>query len=59
MISVEDGDSDPLDDGYGYGTRLYTGGRAEGLSESCDTSTVGQGWDGDLKDLKVMKKGRE
>ena len=32
-------DSDLLDDGYGYGTRLNTVGRAEGLSESCDTPT--------------------
>ena len=37
---VENGDSDPLVDGYGYGTRLNTVGRAEGLSESCDTQQI-------------------
>ena len=36
---VENDDSDPLGDGYGYRTRLYTVGRAEGLSESCDIPT--------------------
>ena len=39
-IIVENGDSDPLDDGYGYGTRLNTVGRAERLSESCDIPTL-------------------
>ena len=34
---LENGDSDPLDDGYGDGTRLNTVDRAEGLSESYDT----------------------
>lgn len=38
---VENGDNDPLNDGYGYRTRLYTVRRAEGLSESCGIPTRG------------------
>ena len=38
-VTVENGDSDPLDAGCGYGTRLNAVGRAEGLSESCDIPT--------------------
>lgn len=37
--NVENGDNNPLDDGYSYGTRLNTLNRAEGLNESCDTPT--------------------